>query len=410
MICRNCCVETSSAYQLKVKCLSTDKTLRNLELKFQTKLEEMEAQLLMKQAMSEQCYIASSAFDQIPQEQEQESLSFDELLENTPEETEFAFIEEDITDDEIEAKNEMYEEVEYLESDAGEICSVASVVEEVPDTEVEKPKNICHLCATPVQFKHEFSLNRHLWTFHNIGDSDPMVCETCDYRFDENPLREDTLIRAIQKHRTAHENGKTLGCTFCPELFKSKLRLDQHIEEHKKRSQSDSRSHHKCRACQKIFPKFEELTSHLNRTDCRETHERPFKCFVCNVSFAMGKKKKEHVQKEHQDKAGADCPLCCRCKIPSAVAFENHYSTHFEGEFTGRSKVLHSPEFSFSTPIHLSLLLSALLQVRSTSNPHQKIPRNTEVHLQLVSQNFPRQGRNFTAHSRSSLQPTKLPV
>lgn len=37
----------------------------------------------------------------------------------------------------------------------------------------------------------------------------------------------------------------------------------------------------------------------------------------------------------HGDKAGSDCPLCVRCKIPSAVAYENHFRTHFiDPEFT----------------------------------------------------------------------------
>lgn len=287
--------------------------------------------------MSEQ----SSTYENLPDVQEQAAAEFGEVIENpTEESTEFtvAYLDDDeeiLSDDGMEAKSvTVYEEVEYLESDAEEeSVPIPPIIDEQPEQpKTEEKKNICNLCPSPVVFQHEFSFKRHLWEDHeNIGESDPMVCGTCNFRFHKNQ-REDTLIRSILKHKTAHENGKFLCCIFCPELFKSQLRLDQHIEEHKKRLETDSKTHHKCKACGKIFPKYEDLNSHLNQTDCRETHERPFKCFICNVSFAMGIKKKEHIQKEHQDKAGADCPLCCRCKIPSALAFENHYSTHFEGE------------------------------------------------------------------------------
>lgn len=312
----------------------------------------MEAKLL-KQSMGEHSSDTAIGFDnssephkselQEPEQQELEPDDFDGLLENPAEETEFtvAYIDDDTelqaaSDDENKSVT-VYEEVEYLESDVGEeVCSVPSLA--VVQSTGEK-KNICNLCPTPFLFKHEFSLKRHLWDFHgNIGDSDPMLCTTCNFRFCKTQ-REDTLIRAVQKHQTAHENGKFLCCTFCPELFKSQLRLEQHIEEHKKRLHSDSKFNHKCKACGNFFPNFEELNAHLNETGCREAHERPFKCFICNVSFTMGIKKKEHIQREHLDKAGADCPLCCRCKIPSAVSFENHYSTHFEGELNHCSQI-----------------------------------------------------------------------
>lgn len=319
-------------------------TLRKLELKMLTKLKEMEEKLL-KQSTSEQLMkveppSALIVFDNPSEQQRQAPADLDELIEQPPsDETEFtvAYIDDDeISNDEMETQSvTVYEEVEYLESDAGEdYFSIPPAVDEKLEIKVDKNKNICTLCPTPFLFKHEFSFKRHLWDFHeNVGESDPMVCETCNFRFHKSQ-REDTLIRLIQKHKTAHENGKFLCCIFCPELFKSQFRLEQHIEEHKKRLQSDSKTHHKCKACGKLFSKYEELNAHLNQSGCRESHERPFKCFICNVSFAMGIKKKEHIQKEHQDKAGADCPLCTRCKIPSALAFENHYSTHFEGEFT----------------------------------------------------------------------------
>lgn len=224
--------------------------------------------------------------------------------------------------------SETYEEVEYLESDTGEM--VASVLEEVFEEKLTRRQ--CSVCS--VLFKHEFSLKKHLWTFHKkSGDVDPMVCQICSYRFEEHPQREDTLVRLVQKHQTQHETGKHLCCTLCPELFKSKQRLSHHIEDHKNRAQGDSRNRQKCKACNTDFSSFKELNQHLNQTTCKDGHERPFKCYICNESFAMGKKKKEHIQNEHPDKAGADCPLCFRCKIPSALAFENHYKTHFASKF-----------------------------------------------------------------------------
>lgn len=72
-----------------------------------------------------------------------------------------------------------------------------------------------------------------------------------------------------------------------------------------------------------------ELNQHIANSSCKENQDKSFRCYICNRIFSMGIAKKKHIQEDHQDKAGQDCPLCLRCKIPSAVSYENHYKTHF---------------------------------------------------------------------------------
>lgn len=98
-----------------------------------------------------------------------------------------------------------------------------------------------------------------------------------------------------------------------------------------------------CSECFQVFKTLKQLqvhqhSFHLKFTDNDSSHkfsifkassEKSFQCYICDKIFNLGIEKKKHIQTDHQDKAGQDCPLCVRCKIPSALAYENHLKTHF---------------------------------------------------------------------------------
>lgn len=135
-----------------------------------------------------------------------------------------------------------------------------------------------------------------------------------------------------------HNEGKYHPCRKCYDVFKTLKQL----EIHERLSHIKGNTHYKCKACHIYFPSYAQLHDHLVESACKDVHEKSFQCFICNKVFSMGIAKKKHVQDDHQDKAGADCPLCLRCKIPSAVAFEKHIMTHFVAprfccSFCGRS-------------------------------------------------------------------------
>lgn len=155
---------------------------------------------------------------------------------------------------------------------------------------------------------------------------DPFLCEICNIEFPINEFDdEENATRNIQNHIACHFEGKNHSCGQCFSAFKTLKQLEIHQQtNHKKLAVS-----FKCKGCHVRFSSPSELNQHIVESMCKEVQDKSFRCYICNQIFNMGIAKKKHIQEEHHDKAGQDCPLCLRCKIPSAVAFENHYKTHF---------------------------------------------------------------------------------
>lgn len=323
-MCLKCFNEICIAYALKIKCLDTDRTLKNLERKFQTKLKEKVQEIFMQNEVKDEY------FEVEIEEHESEVKPLVMFEEASEEHADFMEILTDEGDEEcFPEPTEFYEEIEYLEADSlQEQSSVEPVQQLETPTHGKTIKFYCIHCKPNVVFKTELGLNRHKFEAHQIGEVNPLICLICNYTFDGETNKEEYLARHMQKHLAAHESGKMNSCMMCPEVFKTV----RHLEDHEYRYHLNPQSQNKCKGCQNEFGTYQLLQAHLLDSNCKEIHERPFKCFICNETFVMGINKKKHIQNEHQDKAGADCPLCLRCKIPSAVAFENHFKTHFAGE------------------------------------------------------------------------------
>lgn len=257
------------------------------------------------------------AFEDLPEEQEEYMEVFGE----------------EVKEESFAETTEMYEEIEYLETDILQEQTSPEPVQSPEKPAQEKSlKLYCIYCKPNTVFKTAIGLNKHKFEDHQMGEVNPLTCQTCSFTFDSDN-KEEYLSRHMQKHLTAHAMGKMSSCMLCPEVFKT----TRHLEDHEYRFHLNPQSQNKCKGCQGEFKTYQLLQEHLLDSNCKEIHERPFKCFICSETFVMGINKKKHIQSEHQDKAGADCPLCLRCKIPSAVAFENHYKTHFAGELVEAS-------------------------------------------------------------------------
>lgn len=328
-MCTKCFNETCIAYGLKEKCLATDRTLKNLELKFQTKLNEKVQEIIGQNDLKVEYFEEDLEGDEgeLIRTEEVSEMEADELVE--PEN--FIVYCEEQEEESFQAPADIYEEVEYLESSEAQQDQEQELeVEKWYGKFPEKKHFVCTFCKPNMFFKTQLGLEKHRWDIHQLGDRDPLVCHVCSFTFDGDDVKEDRLARNIQKHLAAHKNGKLKSCMLCPEVFKSL----HHLEEHQYRHHQNPSSQNKCKGCQNDFQTYEALKVHLMASDCKDSHEKPFKCFICGETFVMGIAKKKHIQEEHQDRAGADCPLCVRCKIPSAVAFENHYKTHFAGKIS----------------------------------------------------------------------------
>lgn len=258
-------------------------------------------------------------------EDENKDVKNDIILEESEEEL-FTVKEVDEEDESITATEEIYEEFEYLEPETiEEVQILVDAVEQVDKFEFSN-KFFCQLCESNAKFNHEILLERHQWEVHNIG-SDPFVCSICNFVFDIEDVRQERAILQIEKHRNEHEIGKMNSCSICPEVFTTQKKMEKHQQTCHLRSSAN-----KCKSCKNNFLTTLDLQVHLNSSECRDVHERPFHCYICGDNFVMGISKKKHIQMMHQDKKGADCPLCMRSKIPSAIAFENHFKIHFESE------------------------------------------------------------------------------
>lgn len=306
---------------MKKKCLDTDRTLKNLELKFQKKLNEKVQEILHNEGNKLE-YVELEI-------NERETPKLEEISEEyiIVEEPQFMEIFEEAEEEAL-PQDEQYEEVEFLDNESTEFDFKIESVEY--GTSVEA-RYTCSSCE--IQFKQWNSYFRHMNKLH--PEAAPLICHICDYSFAPTPGKEEWIHRNMTKHMAAHESGKMNSCMLCPEVFKSQRVL----EEHQQRNHSNLQGRNICKGCHKQFSSYQDLQDHLRISNCKE-NERPFKCFICNETFVMGIAKKKHVQTVHQDKAGADCPLCVRCKIPSAVAFENHYKTHFAGRVNMRNVCL----------------------------------------------------------------------
>lgn len=249
---------------------------------------------------------------------------------------------------------EMYEEIEYLESETIEEQFAIDSNQPFNILQEDNPLLFCSYCPSSIGYTHEILLKRHEFEKHHKGN-DPFICSICNFVFSPDNTREDLLARQVQKHSLAHQNNEFHSCLICPEVFKTV----RNLEDHRQRQHINKQPSKKCKACQSDFLTSQDLKLHLTGSCCKETHEKPFKCYICNESFSMGVKKKQHIQTIHQDKKNTDCPLCLRCKIPSALAYENHFKTHFAGEiFLLLNFCTNSYFVSFRTKILLLVLWS----------------------------------------------------
>ncbi|XP_070506415.1 zinc finger protein 883-like [Chironomus tepperi] len=323
VLCKKCFNDVINAYTFRRKCLDTERTLRGLEKKL---LEMQNAQAKMfefKAELPEEVYEEEVLKDDIIQDEgsPMKVVIYDSAVDVIDDEDAYITYEVE-EEDETAAYIEEYEQVEYLETE------VTSQNDEHMEYDESKLFNNyqCEVCKPNIVFNTEIGLERHMFEDHNMGQN-PYYCEICNLEFPvKSTDKEETIHKNIIKHKGYHLEGKFHSCKKCFEAFKTIKQLENHERSH---GMNGGGSQYKCKPCGIYFQSYSKLNQHMTESSCRDVQEKSFKCYICNQIFNMGIVKKKHIQEEHQDKAGADCPLCLRCKIPSAVAFENHYRTHF---------------------------------------------------------------------------------
>lgn len=259
-ICKGCQELCNSFYNFKNRCLETDRTLKNLERKMKLKLSE-----LMK--------IEESEIEEILIEQpvcesqdtiESEIVDFEEYeaLEEVPTE----IIEEKL-------ETEYYEEEELFDDQDSFDLQNSFCKEELIELEEVQVQD-----SNQADPETEFD------------GASSFSCTNCDFVFEEADERQDeTIEKKIQKHLSAHDEGRNYCCMICGELFLTFKNLTQH----------QNRSHNLsdlliCQLCYVEFDSLESVESH--KQNCTNTPEpskikkkykpyasnKSFKCYICN--------------------------------------------------------------------------------------------------------------------------------
>uniref|UniRef100_A0AAG5DA07 C2H2-type domain-containing protein n=1 Tax=Anopheles atroparvus TaxID=41427 RepID=A0AAG5DA07_ANOAO len=182
------------------------------------------------------------------------------------------------------------------------------------------------------RFPTKSRLTAHIRKMHTAKD---VICDQCQKPFSKYTIKDHK--------RAVHESN--FMCEHCPRIFKSRLPLEQHLEEHKTGARPAptatcnicgtvvrdkyclathmKRLHTKhapvnCGSCGKEFKSKHNLDAHLANV-CTD---RSFPCTICGKQFKKKLKLKEHMT-THTKSALYQCPFC-----PKTFSFETQFYTH----------------------------------------------------------------------------------
>jgi len=132
-------------------------------------------------------------------------------------------------------------------------------------------------------------------------------CDICKKHFPRK--------RNLRVHIMTH-NEKTIPCTMCEKMFKSKTLLTEHMKIHL------AIKNYECEVCEKKFTTSTHLTSH-RRT---HTNERPYQCDICEKAFTVSNALTIH-RRIHTGERPYKCDQCDKAFRESSK-LTNHKRTH----------------------------------------------------------------------------------
>ena len=131
--------------------------------------------------------------------------------------------------------------------------------------------------------------------------------------------------RRKKKKSEVKVKGEALPCDLCGQKFTSQNRLDQHISRRHINGQTDLT----CQYCPRTFNKVGDLNHHEN------THTKPFKCHICEMSFGRKSNLIGHVR-VHNGERPYVCELCGK-----GFALKSACTTHKKQVHEEESKTWH---------------------------------------------------------------------
>ncbi|CRL01019.1 CLUMA_CG014160, isoform A [Clunio marinus] len=168
------------------------------------------------------------------------------------------------------------------------------------------------------------------------------TCDVCERSF--------TLHQQLVIHKQNHERERNHPCSDCDKSFFTKYDLAKHVLTHTKQkdyecivcSKSFSRStllyrHEKihtdpnipryhCEACERVYLNVLDYNKHV----LTHTKNRPFKCELCNKSFAFKQGLDRHSVSHDYEAQPHPCQYCV-LRFPSAARLQRHLSSEHAG-------------------------------------------------------------------------------
>ena len=176
----------------------------------------------------------------------------------------------------------------------------------------------CKICQR--RYRTKSDLNRHLKchlryplkSYPNLDYTklDKYSCDKCPY---ESKQRSSLVL-----HQLVHSDERPFPCELCDWRFKTKRRLHNHLQRHKKDSLEKL---YMCSTCARAFAFKNDLAVHEKNHELRKT--KGFSCTLCDFKTSLPSCLAGHMRNKHSDVKPFKCDLCeYACK--NSVCMKRH--------------------------------------------------------------------------------------
>jgi len=214
---------------------------------------------------------------------------------------------------------------------------IRQICDHVENHKTEK-KFKCEVCSR--SFAHKNNFNVHMERHAGLK----FKCDLCDCEF--------STKQRLKRHKSyMHSNSnQTLKCDKCNYVAKHPKLMISHQDVHKEWTEADAVE---CPKCKKKIRNKKSLWSHIrqvhselqfkcDRFDCsyfgktnadmkqhKESHEKKFKCNICEKLFSHKSELTQHNLIKHEDPDRFKCHVCDK-RLSDNISLRNHLQTHEE--------------------------------------------------------------------------------
>jgi KRAB domain-containing zinc finger protein len=149
----------------------------------------------------------------------------------------------------------------------------------------------------------------HHVLYHHFGERYKFRCDNCDYQA--------VTASKLRQHLLSHENERPFACPSCPQTFRTRPKLSDHV-----RIVHDRAKPLVCAACQATFARGRDLRKHHESRHANVVHP----CDSCTKTFRCAQSLRVHTRNVHAEQRRLICDRCaldtgtCSCAASAPVA------------------------------------------------------------------------------------------